>query len=92
MSFEVVLTEEADSSSGDHLLQHYRRDERQEDLCFALWRPSTGQSRRTALIDEIILPQDGERILHGNASFEPRYLARRRENRLRQKGRSGLYA
>ena len=76
MSSEVVFTSEADSISSEHLLQHYQRNERQEDLCFALWRPSTGQLRRTALIDEIILPQRSERILHGNASFEPNYLSR----------------
>ena len=76
MNFEVVFTSEADSNSSEHLLQHYRRNKHQEDLCFALWRPSTGQLRRTALIDEIILPNKGERTLHGNASFEPDYLAR----------------
>ena len=76
MSFEVVFTSEADSVSSEHLLRHYRRNERQEDLCFALWRPSTGQLRRAALIDEIILPKKDERLLHSNASFEPDYLAR----------------
>lgn len=76
MSFEVVFTSEADSISSEHLLQHYRRNELQEDLCFALWRPSTGHSRRSALIDEIILPKKGERVLHDNASFEPDYLVR----------------
>ena len=76
MRFETVLTAEADSTASEHLLRHYRRDKRQEDLCFALWRPSTGHLRRTALIDEIILPKKGERLLHGNASFEPAYLAR----------------
>ena len=76
MTYEVVLTSEADTISSCHLLQHYRLGEVQEDLCFALWRPSTGQSRRTALIDEIILPEKGERNLYGNASFEPDYLVR----------------
>ena len=76
MSFEVVLTSKADTISNEHLLRHYGRNKMQEDLCFALWRPSTGQSRRAALIDEIILPKKGERILNGNASFEPDYLAR----------------
>ena len=76
MSFEIVFTSEADSSASQHLLQHYHRDKRQEDLCFALWHPSTGQTRRVALIDEIILPKNGERDLHGNASFAPDYLAR----------------
>ena len=76
MSSEVVFTAEADSISSEHLLQHYRSDKSQEDLCFALWRPSTGRLRRAALIDEIILPQKSERILHGNTSFEPNYLSR----------------
>ena len=76
MKFEVTLTAEADSASGEHLLQHFRRDVLQEDLCFALWRPSTGQHRRTALIDEVILPNQDERLLHGNASFLPAYVGR----------------
>ncbi len=76
MSFEVVLTEHADSTANAHLLQHYRRNECQEDLCFALWRPSTGATRRTALINEIILPGNRDRNLHGNVSFAPDYLAR----------------
>lgn len=78
MRFEVTLTAEADSISSQHLLQHYQQEKTipQEDLCFALWRPSTGEKRRTALIDEIILPEEGERLLHGNASFQPDYLAR----------------
>ena len=76
MNSEVAFTSEVDSVASEHLLRHYHRNEHQEDLCFALWRPSTGQLRRTALIDEIILPQRSERILHGNASFEPNYLSR----------------
>ena len=76
MRFEVTLTADADSTLSGHLLQHYRRDLLQEDLCFALWRPSTGQERQTALIDEIILPKRGERSLHGNASFQPSYVGR----------------
>lgn len=76
MSYDAVLTSEASLISSNHLLQHYQRGKRQEDLCFGLWRPSTGESRRTALIDEIITPREGERNLHGNASFNPDYLAR----------------
>ena len=76
MNFEVTLTEEANSTSSEHLLQHYRHEIPQEDLCFALWHPSTGKQRRSALIDEILLPENHERLLHGNASFQPDYLAR----------------
>lgn len=76
MRFEVAFTEEANAASSGHLLQHYRRDLVQEDLCFALWRPSTGESRLTALIEEVLLPEDHERNLHGNASFQPSYVGR----------------
>jgi molybdopterin/thiamine biosynthesis adenylyltransferase len=59
-----------------HLLHHIRQGQLQEDLCFALWRPSTGASRTTALIYQVIEPEDGERELHGGASFLPSYLQR----------------
>ena len=76
MRFEVALSENANSISSTHLLQHYKKHDTQEDLCFGLWRPSTGNKRYTAILYDIILPQKGERLLHGNASFEPKYLAR----------------
>lgn len=76
MKYEAVLTFESDTSSKKHLLQHYQNDALQEDLCFALWRPSTGAERYSALVYQIILPETGDRSLHGNASFESKYLAR----------------
>ena len=76
MNFEVAMTTEVSSEATTHLLQHYRAGLRQEDLCFALWRPSTGSARRTGIIHKILLPEEGERELHGNASFLPGYLAR----------------
>ena len=88
MRFEVTLTAKADSALNEHLLQHYRSEKLQEDLCFALWRPSTGKERRTALIDELILPSRDERALHGNASFEPSYLGR--AMRIAREKKSGL--
>ena len=48
----------------------------QEELCFALWRPSTGANRKVAIVFEIIPPIAGDRNLHGNASFEATYLSR----------------
>lgn len=56
--------------------QHLRHEDRQEDLCFALWRPSRGRRRLTALVFELLLPTDAERSVHGNASFEPQYFTR----------------
>ena len=73
---EVALTAEANSAACRHLLQHYKSGELQEDLCFGLWTPSSGSERETAIVTEVLLPQHGERSLHGNASFSGRYLAR----------------
>ena len=76
MRCDVVLTHDAHVAATRHLLQHFERGALQEDLCFALWRPSTGSTRRTAIIDKIVLPLDGDRDLHDNVSFNPEYLAR----------------
>ena len=76
MIYDAALTNAANTQANTHLLQHYAQGEAQEDLCFALWRPSTGGGRTTAVIKDIIPPQDDERLLHGNASFNPAYLGR----------------
>lgn len=73
---EVALTAEVNGVACRHLLQHYRDGKLQEDLCFGLWTPSSGSERETAIVTEVLLPQHGERSLHGNASFNGRYLAR----------------
>ena len=76
MSVEAVLPEAVHDDACRHLLAHVRAGQRQEDLCFALWRPSRGATRTTALVAELILPKDGERTLHGGASFTANYLSR----------------
>ncbi|MBE7457446.1 MAG: ThiF family adenylyltransferase [Phycisphaerae bacterium] len=59
-----------------HLLQHVRAGQLQEDLCFALWRPSIGSQRFSALVFDCIMPEDGERLLRGNVCFTSEYLER----------------
>ena len=76
MTFTVALTADVNERARAHLLRYFSVDELQEELCFALWRPSTGLTRRSALIDDVILPEDGERELHGNASFTQAYVRR----------------
>lgn len=72
MTYSSALTTETFNALAAHLL----RVDGQEDLCFALWYPSTGAGRTSALIAEPIPPFDGERRVHGNASFLPHYLDR----------------
>jgi len=52
------------------------RKDGQEDLVFALWTPSTGKCRTTALIHSILWPGETDRILQGNVAFTPGYFER----------------
>ena len=76
MIYDVVITEQANEIATLHLLSHLRRGRIQEDLCFALWSPSTGNNRTTAIVHKVVLPRADERELHGGASFLPAYLTR----------------
>lgn len=76
MRYDAALPGLVDDRARNLLLSHVRNGRRQEELCFGLWRPSTGTTRQTAIIFDIILPEPGERELHGNASFSAEYLAR----------------
>lgn len=40
-----------------------------EEVCFALVHPSTGTTRRTLIVKDIIEPTEDERRVHGNVSF-----------------------
>lgn len=71
-TFNAAMTESLHTAAYTHLFQK----KGQEDLCFALWRPSTGASRSTAIIHRLVLPAAGERLLHGNASFFPHFFER----------------
>ena len=59
------------------------REDGQEDLTFALWYPSTGKHRRTALVAERLPPEQGDRQIHGNVSFNASYLYRALQAALR---------
>jgi len=66
----TAMTGAIDTTAREHLL----RPRRQEDICFALWFPSAGRSRTTALIHKLLLPLPGERNVHGNVSSTRRFL------------------
>jgi hypothetical protein len=68
----VALTADADALLG----QHVHKPGRQEDLTFAFWRPSRGATRLTAVIHEVLWPDETERVLQGNVAFTEAYLQR----------------
>lgn len=68
----VAMSEAIERELRAHLL----RADGQEDICLARYRPSTGATRRTALVRAAILPEPGEREVHGNASIAGDYVLR----------------
>jgi hypothetical protein len=72
VELSVALTDDLD----DALVRHVDKGPDQEDLCFAYWRPSDGSKRLTAVLFQLNLPRDGERLLQGNVAFQSDYLAR----------------
>ncbi|MDV9170788.1 ThiF family adenylyltransferase [Streptomyces sp. W16] len=70
--FSVAMTSEI----ALRLTEHLRRADGQEDCTFVLWRPSTGSRRTTALIVDLVLPEDGERIVHGTVNFTSAFFLR----------------
>jgi hypothetical protein len=72
MRYGAALTADLNSKAVKHLI----RFDGQEDLCFALWSPSWGKTRHSALIYKLILPHSGERKVHGNATFTAAYFQR----------------
>ena len=68
----VAMTGELD----DQLATHLDKGVLQEDLAFVLWRPSTGRTRFTAILHDIVLPEPDDRDLHGNVAFHPQYVQR----------------
>src|SRR5579863_277334 len=68
----IAMTEALD----DQLRVHLDKGSHQEDLTFALWRPSKGHTRLTAVLHQLVLPEPGDRTLHGNVAFTPDYVQR----------------
>ncbi|HEX4438407.1 MAG TPA: ThiF family adenylyltransferase [Solirubrobacteraceae bacterium] len=63
------------------LSAHLDKGPSQEDLTFAYWRPSSGAYRTAAILNALVLPEEGERVLQGNVAFNPDYLKRALGNR-----------
>src|ERR1700704_4890288 len=63
-------------SIDDALRTHLLREDGQEDVCLASYAHSTGATRVTSILTNVILPQPGERKVHGNATFPSEYVVR----------------
>lgn len=74
MTHRVSVAMHADVHTG--LLAHLARRDGQEDVCLATYRPSTGVTRRTAIVSEVVTPLPGERAVHGNVSITGEYILR----------------
>ncbi len=72
MSFSAALTDSLHQQLAGQLL----RNDGQEDVCLALYAPSTGTTRASAVLGRVLLPGPGERHVHGNASFNGDYFLR----------------
>jgi hypothetical protein len=64
------------SEVADQLRDFLIRTDGQEDIAFAVWQPSTGATRTTAIINSVVLPRSGDRQVHGNASFNSQFFLR----------------
>lgn len=72
MRYSVAMTE----AVADEARQHLLRPDGQEDVCLATYTVSTGKHRTTYLVTSLVLPETGDRLIHGNASFTGPYLLR----------------
>ena len=70
--YSVAMTDDVEKKLRSALL----RPDGQEDLCLVVYQTSTGLTRTTAILTEIILPLEGETIVHGNVSFTGDYVLR----------------
>src|SRR5437773_3715778 len=71
-TYSSALTEDVHAEAVKQLI----RPDRQEDLCFGVWHLSSGLTRATSIVHRLIFPHEGERQVHGNASFNGNYFER----------------
>lgn len=70
--YSVAMTDDLHAE----LMAHLVRVDMEEDLTFALWTPSMGDKRLSALVHTPVFPEAGDRQRHGNVSFNPQYYER----------------
>lgn len=76
LKHRVIVRESLHQELIRHLLRGFQNEPAQEEACLALWRPGDGLNCYTAILDEIFLPRDDDRDLHGNVTVHGAYLNR----------------
>ena len=76
MIHRVVIREALHQALADHLLSGFRPGRFQEEACLALWHRGDGVTRYTGVLGDVVLPEDGDRDLHGNVTVHAGYLNR----------------
>lgn len=76
MKHRVVVREVLHRRLAEHLLSGFRCGDWQEEACLALWRRGDGFNRNTVILTEVVLPDDGDRDLHGSVTLQGGYLNR----------------
>lgn len=71
-STSVAMTADVE----DTLVSLLVRNDNQEDLCITTYQPSSGTTRTSALINDVIIPQPRDRQIHGNATVTAEYILR----------------
>ena len=67
------------AATQEALVSRLVREDDQEDICLATYRPSTGLTRSSALIRAVVPPEPGDRLVHGNATVTAEYILRAAE-------------
>ena len=80
--YSVAWRSEVEQIARHHLLQHFYHGHVQEDIALATWYPADGNDRYTAIIDEVLIPAEDERILQGNVQMTRDFLRRCRQRAL----------
>ena len=89
---ESIFSVAIPAATEARMFKHLIRADREEDLLFALWYPSRGNARHTALIHAPVFPESGDRQRHGNASFNQQLLGTGMRAGNTEQSRCRLYA
>ena len=80
MEYKAAMAEK----TSERLVEFLLKSRRDEEICFATWRPATGACTYSVLLDNIMFPEEGDRSRHGTVSAYPHYVSRCKEQARRE--------